>query len=121
MDLVRTRALQRGQIVAQRGREGNVNRFERSQRLRPEVGEHRIDAVDAGAGHQSDVKLGCHSAWPAIDHSAPARTKSRPKVSSAASGLTCAAYAARSLGVIGCAFGSAIVSGLRCTLSTRNL
>ena len=60
--LVAPRALQRHQFAAQLGREGAIAGL---QQMRPailEFGQHAVDAVETGAGHQADEKLCAHVA-----------------------------------------------------------
>jgi hypothetical protein len=60
MDFVGAASLQRVQFIAQPGSEFDVGARPRAAGLDAEVRQNCVDAVDAGAGHQSDEELGAH-------------------------------------------------------------
>ena len=60
MDFVGAAALQRVQFSAQLGSECDVGPGHGAAGLDTEIRYHRIDAVDAGTGHQPHEELGTH-------------------------------------------------------------
>ncbi len=70
LDLVRSGTRQFEQFVAQIRRKRPVRMRQRSWRVHRKVGEDRVDTIQAGAGHQSDEKLGKCGVVEACGHAA---------------------------------------------------
>ena len=83
MDFVGAAALQRVQFVAQLGRECDVGSGHCAPGLDTEIRHHRIDAVDAGTGHQPHEELGTHRSSAPFrgNYSAPASVTPCPSMS----------------------------------------
>jgi len=110
--------LQSIELGPEGGTERNVAARADSPGRGGEIGQHRVDAIDAGARHQADVEL---AGQPLLDSYSPAAMVTTwPSASASASGAMRATYAGLSAAASGGASGSAIVIGLRCTLLTRN-
>ena len=60
MDFVLAASLQGVQLGAQIGGEGDVGACQCAARRGTEIGQHRVDAVDAGARHDAYEELGAH-------------------------------------------------------------
>src|SRR5439155_22949108 len=115
MQLVGAAALECHQLGPQLRRERAIRGSERCKGGLREIGEHAVDAVEAGAGHEPDEVAGRGH-----NYSAAANRKLRASSIWARSDAVRARKAGRSCGAIGTALGSATDSGLRWTSLMRN-
>src|SRR5262249_33653799 len=57
LDFIPARAVEREELSSQRRRKGDVGVAAHARQATAEIGEHRVDPVEAGARHQADVEL----------------------------------------------------------------